>query len=71
MLNKLIPRADKHDESSKIFKMLFTTAKNCASLNRLSNKDLKIVKASARSAKQSPGKFQPGMTELLLFNRVG
>lgn len=71
VLNAHLSRVREHDKSPKIFKVLFTTAGNCASLNRLGNKDLKIVKASAKSAKQSPGKLQPGMTELLLFNRIG
>jgi hypothetical protein len=70
VLNAHISRVSEHDKNRKIFKVLFTTAGNCASLNKLGNKDLKIVKASVKSAKQSPGKFQPGMTELLLFNRV-
>jgi hypothetical protein len=70
VLSAHISRLSEHDKSPKVFKVLFTTAGNCASLNRLGNKGLKIVKASAKSSKQSPGKFQPGMTELLLFNKV-
>jgi hypothetical protein len=70
VLNAHIFKVSEHDKSPKVFKVLFTTAGNCASLNRLGNKDLKIVKASAKSARQSPGKFQPGKTELLLFNRM-
>jgi len=70
VLKALISRVGEHDKSPKIFKVLFTTAGNCASLNRLGNKDLKIVKASVKSAKKSPGRLQPGMTELMLFNRV-
>jgi hypothetical protein len=69
VLNAHISRVSEQDKSPKLFKVLFTTAGNCAALNKLGNKDLKIVKASVKSAKQSPGKFQPGMTELLLFNR--
>ncbi len=71
LLNAHISRVSQNDKSPKIFKVLFTTAGNCASLNRLGNKDLKIVKASVKSSKQSPGKFQPGMTELLLFKGIG
>lgn len=69
VLNAHISRVSEQDKSPKIFKVLFTTTRNCAALNRLGNKDLKIVKASAKTAKQIPGKFQPGMTELLVFNR--
>jgi hypothetical protein len=69
VLNAHVSRLSKQGKSSNIFKVLFTTAGNCAALNRLGNQDLKIVKASLKSSKQGPGKFQPGMTELLLFNR--
>jgi hypothetical protein len=65
-----ISGVSERDKSPKIIKVLFTTAGNCAPLNKLGIKDLKIAKASTKNAKQSPGKFQPGMTELLLFNRV-
>jgi hypothetical protein len=51
VLNVHISRVSEHNKSPKIFKVLFTTAGNCASLNRLGNKDLKIVKASVKSSK--------------------
>jgi hypothetical protein len=46
-----ISRVSQHGKNPKVFKILFTTAGNCASLNRLASEDLKIVKASAKSAK--------------------
>jgi hypothetical protein len=48
----------------KTFKILFTTAGNCASLNILDEEYLKIVKASDLMSRQ-PGKGGPGQSEVV------
>jgi hypothetical protein len=68
LLQSHLRRVKDEGENKKTFKVLFTTAGNCAGLNGLDDGLLEIVKATERSAKHRPGKSEPGMAEVLALD---